>query len=140
MTVPTDFLYASRQLERFLVDARDQLGHATTNQSWQSVLAVFVTFRARLTMVQTVAFAQALPAIIGAMFLVDWAPGAEQKPFAPRDELAKEAIAFRSDHSVLPDSAIADVVAVLWRHVDRQAFGRMLETLPPEARTFWSER
>ena len=49
MTVPSIFVYASRDLERFLLDARDELGHATTHQSWQSVLAVLVTFRARLT-------------------------------------------------------------------------------------------
>ena len=30
------------------LDARDELGHATTHQTWQSVLAVLVTFRARL--------------------------------------------------------------------------------------------
>ncbi|WP_186417243.1 DUF2267 domain-containing protein [Bosea sp. CS1GBMeth4] len=138
MTVPGDFLRASRDLERFLVDARDQLGHATTNQSWQSVLAVFVTFRARLSVAQTVAFAQALPAILGAMFLLGWRPGEAQKPFASRAELAKEAMAFRTDHSILPESGIADVAAALWRHVDRDAFRRMLDALPPEARAFWA--
>lgn len=46
MTVPSTFVHASRDLKRFLLDANDELGHATTHQSWQSVLAVFVTFRA----------------------------------------------------------------------------------------------
>jgi uncharacterized protein (DUF2267 family) len=49
LTVPSTFVHASRDLERFLLDARDELGHATTHQTWQSVLAVLVTFRARLT-------------------------------------------------------------------------------------------
>lgn len=48
MSVPSTFIHASRDLERFLLDARDELGHATTHQTWQSVLAVLVTFRARL--------------------------------------------------------------------------------------------
>ncbi len=45
MTVPSTFVHASRDLERFLLDARDELCHATKHQTWQSVLAVLVTFR-----------------------------------------------------------------------------------------------
>jgi hypothetical protein len=47
VTVPSTFVHASLDLERFLFDARDALGHATTHQTWQSVLAVLVTFRAK---------------------------------------------------------------------------------------------
>lgn len=138
MTVPPDFVHASRDLERFLLDARDQLSHATTNQSWQSVFAVIVTFRERLSAPQVIAFAQALPPLLGAMVLLDWDPIAEPKPFLPRAELIREAMAFRGDHSILPESGIADVAAALWRNVDRRAFERMLATLPPEAREFWA--
>lgn len=138
MTVPPDFVHASRDLERFLLDARAELSHATTHQTWQSVFAVIVTFRERLTAPQVIAFAQALPPLLGAMVLLDWDPAAEPKSFAPQPELAREAMAFRGDHSILPESGIADVAAALWRNVDRRAFARMLETLPPEAREFWA--
>lgn len=138
MTVPPDFVHASRELERFLLDARAELSHATTHQTWQSVFAVIVTFRDRLTVPQVIAFAQALPPLLSAMVLLDWDPAAEPRPFAPRPELIREAMAFRGDHSILPESGIADVAAALWRHVDRRAFARMLETLPPEAREFWA--
>lgn len=137
MTVPPDFVHASRDLERFLLDARDLLSHQTTHQTWQSVFAVIVTFRARLTAPQVIAFAQALPPLLGAMVMLDWEPDAEPQPFAPRVELAREAMAFRGDHSLLPESGIAEVAAALWRNVDRRAFERMLDTLPPEARAFW---
>lgn len=99
------------------------------------MLGVFVTFRARLSVPQAVAFAKALPPLLGAMFLFEWE--AEPKPFAPRAELAKEAQAFRSERSFLPGSAIEDVAAALWRHVDRRAFEPMLAKLPAEARAFW---
>ena len=138
MTVPPDFVHASRDLERFLLDARAELSHATTHQTWQSVFAVIVTFRARLTAPQVIAFAQALPPLLAAMVLLDWDWAAEPEPFAPRAELAREAMAFRGDHSILPESGIADVAAALWRNVDRRAFERMLGTLPPEARDFWA--
>lgn len=138
MTVPPDFVHASRELERFLLDARDQLSHATTHQTWQSVFAVIVTFRTRLTTPQVIAFAQALPPLLAAMVLLDWDPAAEPAPFPTRVQLTAEAMAFRGDHSILPESGIADVAAALWRNVDQRAFARMLETLPPEARDFWT--
>jgi uncharacterized protein (DUF2267 family) len=137
MTVPPDFVHASRDLERFLLDARDTLSHATMHQAWYSVLGAFVTFRARLSVPQAVAFAQALPPLLGAMFLFEWDPEAKPLPVAPRAALAKEAQAFRSEHSFLSESAIEDVAAALWRHVDRRAFERMLAKLPPGAREFW---
>lgn len=92
----------------------------------------------RLSGPQAVAFAQALPPLLGAMFLFEWDPQAEPKPFAPGADLANEARQFRIEHSFLPESAIEDVAAALWRHVDRKAFARMLATLPPEARAFWA--
>lgn len=138
MTVPTTFVHASRDLERFLLDARDELGHATTHQTWQSVLAVLVTFRARLTPAEGLAFADALPPLLAAMLLQDWELGQPPRPFADRAVLAREAMAFRGDHSILPESGIADVARALRRHVDPQAFERALAKLPPGAREFWA--
>lgn len=138
MTVPPDFVHASSNLERFLLDARESLGHATTHQAWYSVLGVFVTFRARLSVAQAVTFSQALPPILGAMFLYEWDPAQPPQPFGPRAGLASEAQSFRREHSFLPGSAIEDVAAALWRNVDRRAFERMLGTLPTEAREFWA--
>ena len=138
MTVPSTFVHASRDLERFLLDARDELGHATTHQSWQSVLAVFVTFRARLTPSEGLAFVDVLPPLLAAMVLQGWDLGQPTKPFADRATLAREAMAFRCDHSILPESGIADVARALRRHVEPQAFERALAKLPPGAREFWA--
>jgi uncharacterized protein (DUF2267 family) len=138
MTVPSTFVHASRDLERFLLDARDELGHTTTHQTWQSVLAVLVTFRARLTPAEGLAFADALPPLLAAMLLQDWDLGQPPKPFAGRAVLAREAMAFRGDHSILPESGIADVARALRRHVEPQAFERALDKLPPGAREFWA--
>ncbi|TAJ30656.1 hypothetical protein [Bosea sp. (in: a-proteobacteria)] len=49
MTVPSALIHASRDLERFLLDARDELGLGTTHQAYAAVRAVLVTFRVRLT-------------------------------------------------------------------------------------------
>ncbi|KRD96259.1 hypothetical protein ASE63_11205 [Bosea sp. Root381] len=138
MTVPSTFVHASRDLERFLLDARDELSHATTHQTWQSVLAVLVTFPARLTAEQGLVFADALPPLLAAMFLQDWDRSQPPKPFAGRAELAREAMAFRGDHNIIPESGIADVARALRRHVEPQAFERALAELPPGARAFWA--
>jgi uncharacterized protein (DUF2267 family) len=55
MTVPSLYIHASRDFERFLLDARDELGLPTTNAAYAAVLAVLVTFRARLTPEQALA-------------------------------------------------------------------------------------
>ena len=138
MTVPSTFVHASRDFERFLLDARDELSHATTHQTWQSVLAVLVTFRGRLTAEQGLDFADALPPLLAAMVLQDWDRSQPPKPFADRAALTREAMAFRGDHNIIPESGIADVARALRRHVEPAAFERALERLPPGAREFWA--
>lgn len=138
MTVPSTFVYASRDFERFLLDARDELGLGTTHQSYAAVLAVLVTFRARLTPAEGVAFANALPPLLGAMFLQGWDTAQPPKPFADRAALTRAAIGHRHDHTLLPETGIADVARALRRHVEPQAFEHALDKLPPGAREFWA--
>ncbi len=137
MTVPSLYIHASRDFERFLLDARDELSLPTTNAAYAAVLAVFVTFRARLTPEQALVFADALPAVLGAMLLREW-DIAPPKPFADRATLTREAQTFRPDHTLLPDSGIADTTRVLRRHVDPAGFERALKRLPEGARAFWA--
>lgn len=136
MTVPSTFVHAWRDFERFLLDARDELGHATTHQAWQSVLVVLVTFRARLTPAEGVTFANALPPLLGAMFLQGWDTAQPPKPFADRAALTREANGHRHDHTLLPETGIADVAGALRKHVEAQAFERALDKLPPGAGEF----
>lgn len=138
MTVPSAFVYASRDFERFLLDARDELGLATTHQTYAAVLAVLVTFRARLTPAQGLIFADALPPLLGAMLLKGWDTAQPTKPFGDYATLTREAIAHRHDHTLLPESGIADVARALRRHVEPQSFEQALDKLPPGARDFWS--
>ncbi|WP_420102343.1 DUF2267 domain-containing protein [Bosea sp. (in: a-proteobacteria)] len=138
MTVPSALVHASRDLERFLLDARDELGLGTTHQAYAAVRAVLVTFRARLTPAEGVVFANALPPLLGAMVLQGWDMAQPPKPFGERAALTREAIGHRHDHTLLPQTGIADVARALRRHVDAEAFERALERLPPGARKFWA--
>lgn len=138
MTVPSALVHASRDFERFLLDARDELGLGTTHQTYAAVLGVLVAFRARLTPVEVIGFMQALPPLLAAMLLVEWDPAEPPKPFADRAALTRDAQGFRCDHNLLPSSGVADVARALRKHVDMGAFERALAKLPPEARDFWA--
>lgn len=138
MTVPSALVHASRDLERFLLDARDELGLGTTHQAYAAVRAVLGTFRARLTPAEGVIFANALPPLLGAMLLQGWDMAQPPKPFDERAVLTREAIGHRHDHTLLPPTGIADVARALRRHVEPQAFEHALDRLPPGAREFWA--
>lgn len=138
MTVPSALVHASRDLERFLLDARDELGLGTTHQAYAAVLAVLVTFRARLTAAEGIVFANALPPLLGALFLQGWDMAEPPKPFAERAALTREAIGHRHDHTLLPPTGFVDVARALRKHVDAAAFERALDKLPAGAREFWA--
>ena len=137
MTVPMEYRQASRDFDAFLLDARDAAMLQTTNQAFTMVEAVLTVFRRRLAVADALAFADVLPPVLRALFVSGWDAGAPIQPFAPRNVLTREVLAFRGDHNVSPGTAIADVAAALGRHVDPTAFARGLERLPPAAREFW---
>ena len=136
MTVPQDFIHASRDFERFLLDARAELSLATTHQTYAAVFGVLMTFRARLTPEQALRFADVLPPLLAALFLREWEI-APPKPFGDRAALTREAQQVRVDHNLAPDSVISDTARALRRHVDSQAFDKVLAKLPEGAAAFW---
>ncbi len=138
MTVPQQYTQATQQFERFLLDARDTLGHHSTHVTYTTVQAVLVTFRRRLRVRDALLFADALPAVLRAIFVSDWDADASPLPFGTRAEQTAEAQAFRRDHSFVPDDAIAVVATVLRRHVDAALLDRILVSLPLGAREYWA--
>lgn len=138
MPIPMEYQHASDDFERFLAAARDRAGLVTRNQTWTMVDGVLRTFRRRLTVAQGLRFAEALPPILRAMFVVDWDAEAPPLPFGSRAEMAAEVQTLRIHHNFAPDTAIADVAAALWEAVDRAAFARVLDEMPDGARDFWA--
>ncbi|MHB0950406.1 MAG: DUF2267 domain-containing protein [Allorhizobium sp.] len=138
MTIPREYREASRDFEAFMLDVRDRSGLATTNQTYTMVEGVLRVFRRRLTLGEAIAFAQVLPPVLRALFVSDWNLYEPLKSFGTRQEMTSEVRALRRDHNFATDSAIADVAAVLRRHVDADAFDRVLDTLPEGARAFWA--
>jgi uncharacterized protein (DUF2267 family) len=137
MTVPMEYRQASRDFDAFLLDARDTAMLQTTNQAYTMVEAVMMVFRRRLSVAEALAFANVLPPVLRAVFVSGWDIAEPRTPFVGREALTGEVLAFRGDHNVSPQSAIADVAAALHRHVDPAAFARILEQLEPAAREYW---
>jgi uncharacterized protein (DUF2267 family) len=51
--------------------------------------------------------------------------------------MTHEAQALRKDHNFAPDTCIEDVAAALRQNTDRDAFDRVLASLPKGAVDFW---
>ena len=138
MTVPTGYLNATEDFERFLLDARNESGLNTTNMTWNMVVGVLQVFRRRLAIGDAVRFANVLPPGIRSLFVADWDPDEKRRPFEDVAAMTEEVKSLRAAHNFSPDSAIRDVAAALRRHVDESDFDALLSTLPSEARAYWS--
>ena len=141
MPIPSEYQQATLQFERFMVDARDAAGLATTNMAWNMVVGVLYVFRRRLSVPQALRFAEALPPVLRAIFVSGWSHElelhAEPLPWVDRETLTAEVRALRHEHNFSPPDAITAVAQALRRHVDAEALAAVLATLPAPAREFW---
>lgn len=138
MPLPFEYQNASLEFDRFMVDARDLAGLATTNMAWNMVVGVFRTFRRRLTIEQALAFADVLPPVLRALFIEDWRPTEPPATFGTAGELLLEVRSIRPEHNFSPDNAIPAVAAALRRHINVAALENVLSRLPEPARQYWS--
>lgn len=137
MPIPMELQHASDDFERFLADARDFSGLATRNQTYTMVEGVLLTFRRRLAVQQALDFADVLPPLLRAIFVSRWDISEPVLPFTDRATLTREVQALRQHHNFAPDSCLSDVARALRRHVDTEAFDRVLATLPEGAADYW---
>ena len=72
MPMPQQYQRAGEAFDASLRNARDELGHATRNQTYTTVEGVLLAFRRRVTVEAGLRFAAALPAVLRAMFVAGW--------------------------------------------------------------------
>lgn len=137
MPVPADYQRASDQFYQYLVDARDIAGLWSTHVTYTMTQAVFQVFRRRLSTKDAIAFANVLPICLRALFVTDWDPDEPIKPFNSCEAMTQEIKSLRSEHNFSTETAIRDVARALRRHVDEDAFDRLLTKLPEGAMEFW---
>ncbi|MBI3531494.1 MAG: DUF2267 domain-containing protein [Burkholderiales bacterium] len=137
MPIPSEYQRASLDFDKFMVDARDMAGLATTNMAWNMVVGVLHTFRRRLDVNDAIRFAHVLPPVLRAIFVADWDTDEPPLPFGDRATMTREVQSLRVAHNFAPDTAIHDVAMALRRHVNEEDFDRMLAGLPQGAVDFW---
>lgn len=137
LPVPMEYRRASAEFEALLAETADAAGLATRNQAYTMVEGVLTAFRRRLTAEEGIAFVQVLPPMLRALFVTGWNPDEARPATWDHAALTREVQALREHHNFAPDTAIADVAGVIRRHVEEDAWARMLERMPAEARAFW---
>jgi len=137
MPIPAEYQRARDQFYEFLVDARETAGLGSSHQTYTMVQGVFQAFRRRLEIKDAIRFAGVLPAVLRAIFVAEWDTDEPVRPFGEVSAMTKEVQALRAEHNFAPESAIRDVATALRRHVDEEAFDRLLAELPDGAAQFW---
>ncbi|MGA8784544.1 MAG: DUF2267 domain-containing protein [Polaromonas sp.] len=137
MTLPPEYQRASQEFEKFMVDARDISGLATTSMAYTMVQGVLQAFRRRLNVREAALFANVLPAVVRAIFVADWNTDEPQRAFEDRATMTKEVQSLRAAHNFAPDTAIQDVAKALRQNIDQAALDRVLAELPQGAAQFW---
>jgi uncharacterized protein (DUF2267 family) len=137
--VPREYQRIREDLYDFLIAARDKADVETTHRSYTMCQGVFRVFRRRLQVEEAIRFSNALPAGIRALFVADWDDMDKSKlPFDSRASMTKEVWSLRPMHNFAPKTAISDVAFALRQIVDEEQFEKVLTTLPPEAKRFWT--
>ncbi|GEO17493.1 DUF2267 domain-containing protein [Microvirga aerophila] len=138
VAIPMEFQHASEDFEAFLRDARDISGLSTRNQTYTMAQAVLVTFRRRLSVIDDIRFANALPPVLRVLFVTDWDPEEPQREFRDPADLVHEVLSLRCYPNFSPQTAIRDVATALRRHVEETALDDLLGRIPPGAAQFWA--
>ena len=138
MTVPQEYVHASRDFDRFMDDFMQIAMLETHHRSYAILRAVLHVFRDHLTIGDALRFAEILPAVLRAIFVENWSPVADPPPFPERAILTEEIKANRRDHNLASDTSISEVASALRRNVDNADLDRVLATLPPGAVEYWT--
>ena len=139
MTVPQEYMLAQKRFDALLVELMDKLDLTTRHQVYAVIFGCLRVFRSRLDADQTLVFAGVLPAIVSAMFVADWTPGEEKKPFADPAVYDQEVREVRGDHNLAQPGALRVVAAAIRSRCDGAgaAFDSALGQLPRQAAAFW---
>ena len=137
MTMPMEYVEASKDFEAFMVDFMEISGLPTHHRGYHSIRAVLHVFRSHLEMADALKFAGILPPVLRAIFVEDWEPEGNPLPFPDRKQLYAEVKHVRCDHNLAPESVISDAAKALRRNVDSQNFDRILADFPVAAQEFW---
>ncbi|MDZ7904739.1 MAG: DUF2267 domain-containing protein [Cypionkella sp.] len=134
--MPWTYRQASREWAAFLDDAKEAIGTPTDHSTFTAVEGVLRAFRARLTLEQSIVFAQVLPAVLRALFVANWTPA---PPIAAgtRADWTAQAQSLRAHHNLAPAHVVMATALALRKSVHFADLEATLAQLPPFAAEFW---
>lgn len=138
MTVPGEYRRASAEFDNLLAEVAGEADLTTSHQAYTALQGVLLAFRARLSLEEAIQFAQVLPPLVRALFVMEWDPRAPKKTVGDPGTWARDVQELRVNHNISPSSAVENVAAVLRRHVDSEMFESCLGKLPDFAKVFWA--
>jgi uncharacterized protein (DUF2267 family) len=137
MPVPNEYQRATDDFYSFLLDARDMAGLWSTHVTYTMTQGVFQVFRKRLSIRQSIEFANILPVGLRALFVSDWNMDESKKEFQSREAMTQEVRNLRKEHNFSTDDAIGVIATVLRKHVDEKRLDKVLENFPEGSVEFW---
>lgn len=136
MPMPWTYRHPETEWRGFLEDIREILDTPSSNVAYTAAEGVLTAFRHRLTPEEALAFADALPCVIRALFVQGWRME-KPRPWASRDDYAAEARALRRDHNFAGERVVEAVSYGLHRAIGADRLRKALAAIGPEAQAFW---
>ncbi|MDH5752257.1 MAG: DUF2267 domain-containing protein [Deltaproteobacteria bacterium] len=137
MPYPPEYERAGKKFTSFLTDVKKNADFGSSHMAYTMAQGVFQVFRRRLSLQDAIKFTNILPAGIRALFVAEWNPEEEVRPFGDRETMIDEVRQLRPDHNFSTDNSISEVAAALRKHVDEQLLDETLATFPRGAMEFW---
>ena len=138
MTIPHEYRTASQDFDRYIDAMRAITMIDSRNVHYTTTQGVFQAFRRRVPLADALAFADAVPPVLRAIFVSHWQADEPRLPFTNRATMTAEVRDLRAHHNFAPDTAISDVAQALRAVVNPRDFEHVLSGLSPEAAAFWA--
>jgi uncharacterized protein (DUF2267 family) len=136
MPMPYTYRHASAEFRAYLDAARAAMNLESDNATYTATEAVLLCFRRRLTLDQSLRFADILPAVLRAIFVAHWHP-VLPAPWGSRADQIAECKALRPQHNLTPDTCIDAVAEALTTQILAVDLDPVLAAIGPGAQTFW---
>ncbi|HEX5959476.1 MAG TPA: DUF2267 domain-containing protein [Hyphomicrobiaceae bacterium] len=139
MTLPATLSHAVQQTQEWLKELRDNGDLADEGTAYSVLRAVLHQLRDRLTHEEAVDLAAQLPMIVRGIYFEGWQPARTPEKVRSKREFLEGVAAKLRPHSIPPEPATRDVLALLAHHCDPGEIADVVAQLPRELKELWPE-
>jgi uncharacterized protein (DUF2267 family) len=137
MTLPATLSHAVQQTQEWLKELRDNGDLANESAALSVVRAVLHQLRDRLTPEEAVDLAAQLPLVVRGIYFEGWRPGRTPEKVRSKQEFLEGVRAKLRPHTIAPEPAVRDVLALLTHHCDPGEIADVIAQLPAELKELW---